>query len=123
VIISYGDGKKKARLDEMIRLKLERIVFSVTSESSVSQFTFVCNNVVEAEEIEEWIQSLDGVARAWMGVIREFILASAWLDDERKGDAFRGQITKDSPELSSGGFHFAVGQECRELGLGRPNTP
>jgi DNA-binding Lrp family transcriptional regulator len=82
VIIFYKDGKRKTELDKMIRSRLERIVFSVTSESSVSQVTFVGNNVVEAEEIEEWIRGLDGVASTSMGVIREFILTSAWLDDE-----------------------------------------
>jgi DNA-binding Lrp family transcriptional regulator len=82
VIISYGDAKKKARLDEIIASKLERIVFSVTAESTASQFTFVCDNVVEAEEIEEWVQHLDGVAEARLGIIREFILVSGWLDDE-----------------------------------------
>jgi DNA-binding Lrp family transcriptional regulator len=82
VIISYGDAKKKAGLDEIIASKLERIVFSVTAESTASQFTFVCDNVVEAEEIEEWVQHLDGVAEARLGIIREFILVSGWLDDE-----------------------------------------
>jgi DNA-binding Lrp family transcriptional regulator len=81
-VIFYGDGKKKATLDEMIGSKLERIVYSVTVGSTVSQFTFVCNNVIEAEEIHEWIQGLDGVAEARMGIIREFILVSGWLDEE-----------------------------------------
>ncbi len=82
VIISYQNAKKKRGLDEIIASKLDRIVFSVTAESTASQFTFVCNNVVEAEEIEQWIQGLDGVAEARMGIIKEFILVSGWLDDE-----------------------------------------
>jgi DNA-binding Lrp family transcriptional regulator len=82
LIISYSDGKRKAAMDESIRSKLQRIVFSVTSESAVSQFTFVCDNVVEAEDIEEWVRGLDGVAWALMGIIKEFILVTGWLDDE-----------------------------------------
>lgn len=82
LMISYEDGKKKVGLDEMIGSKLERVVYSVTADSTVSQFTFVSNNVIEAEEIEEWIQGLDGVAEARMGIIREFVLVSGWLDDE-----------------------------------------
>jgi DNA-binding Lrp family transcriptional regulator len=91
VVISYRDGKKKAGIDEMIGSKLERIVYSVTAGSTASQFAFVCNNVVEAEEIEEWIQGLDGVAEARMGIIREFILVSAWLDDEIEGMLSEGK--------------------------------
>jgi hypothetical protein len=95
-VISYGDGKKKAALDGMIGSRLERIVFSVTAESTASQFTFVCDNAVEAEEIGEWIQGLDGVVEARMGIIREFILVSGWLDDE-----IERMLSADKPTTSS----------------------
>jgi DNA-binding Lrp family transcriptional regulator len=107
VTISYGDGKKKADVDEIIGSRL-RIVYSMTTERAASQFTFVCNNVVEAEAIEEWIRGLDGVSEARMGIIREFILVAGWLDDEiermlsegKSANTFRPLLSPSLPAKS-----------------------
>ncbi len=61
VIVSYKDGSEKSAVDDEINSKLDRVVFSSTSARMISQFNFVCNNVIEAEETNEWIQTLDGV--------------------------------------------------------------
>jgi DNA-binding Lrp family transcriptional regulator len=82
VIISYKDGNVKSTVDDVINSKLERVVFSSTSARMISQFNFVCNNVIEAEETNEWIQTLDGVAQVRMGIVKEFILLTDWIDEE-----------------------------------------
>lgn len=81
VIVSYKDQRAKGKADRVIEAKLERIIFSATAASLISQFNFVCNNVSEAESIGNWIRELEGVFEASMGIVREYILVSDWLDN------------------------------------------
>jgi hypothetical protein len=99
----------------MIGSKLERTVYSATAASKVSQFTFVCDNAIEAEETHEWIRGLDGVAEARMGIIREFILVSEWLDDE-----IERMLFKDRP-APRGSTKAAIARYQKSR-LGRPNA-
>ncbi|MDA4112913.1 MAG: winged helix-turn-helix transcriptional regulator [Thaumarchaeota archaeon] len=82
LVISYGDEKKKPGLDQRIGSSLERTIYSATNAKTTSLFNFVCSNVAEAEGIREWVRGLDGVAETRMGIIKEYILESEWLDDE-----------------------------------------
>lgn len=85
VQISYQDETSKRGLDRTMESKLGRIIYSVTSGSATSMYNFVCSNVPEAEMAHEWIRSLGGVTRTRMGIIKDFILVSDWLDDELEG--------------------------------------
>jgi DNA-binding Lrp family transcriptional regulator len=82
IIVSYEEGSRKSALDEAISSKLERVVFSFTASSTISQFNFVCDNLLQAEANHEWIQGLDGVSQASMGIVKGFILVTDWLDEE-----------------------------------------
>ena len=82
VIVTYGDEGKKEKLDRTIASRLDKTIFLATAARTASQFNFVCSNIAEAESIKEWIERLDGVSRADMGIIREYILTSEWLDEE-----------------------------------------
>lgn len=85
IVISYEDEKMKPGSDRMIDSRLDRTIYSATSAKLTSLFNFVCNNVSEAEATYEWVHSLDGVSRARMGIIREYILVTDWLDEELRG--------------------------------------
>jgi DNA-binding Lrp family transcriptional regulator len=82
IVVSYLDEGKKGRIDRMISSRLDRIIFLATAARTTSQFNFVCDNVAEAGSIKEWIERLDGVSHAEMGIIREYILTSEWLDED-----------------------------------------
>ena len=90
VIVSYGDEGKKRKLDREISSRLDRIIFLATAARSTSQFNFVCDNIAEAGSIKEWIEGLDGVSRTEMGIIREYILSSEWLDEELQSMMSKG---------------------------------
>ena len=81
-IVSYKDQRTKARLDKIIEARLVRIIFSATAANMVSQFNFVCHNVAETESTVNWIRELDGVSKASLGIVKEYILVSDWLDNE-----------------------------------------
>ncbi len=80
--VSFRDEKIKRKLDAMIGEKLEGLFYSKTSAKITSQFNFVCKNVGETEELLEWIRGLDGVVLARMGIIKQYILNSSWIDGE-----------------------------------------
>jgi len=82
VVASYLDEKKKPGLDRTIGSRLERTIYSATNARNTSLFNFVCSNVAEAEGIREWVRGLDGVTETRMGIIKEYILESGWLDDK-----------------------------------------
>lgn len=82
ITVSFHSEKTKRKLDSMIVSRLERLFYSKTNAKSTSQFNFACANVGEAEQIFEWIQELDGVLEARMGIIKEYILNSEWIDGE-----------------------------------------
>jgi hypothetical protein len=65
-----------------IASRLDKTIFLATAGRITSQFNFVCSNVAEAGSIREEIEQLDGVSHTEMGIIREYILASEWLDEE-----------------------------------------
>jgi hypothetical protein len=82
IIVSYKDGSRKSALDQEITTRLGRVVFSFTASSTISQFNFVCDNLLQAEANHEWIQGLDGVGQTRMGIVKGFILVTDWLDEE-----------------------------------------
>ena len=82
IVVSYQDEKGKSTLDRLIDSKLERAIYSATRTKRTSLFNFVRNNLAEAERVSEWIHDLDGVAKTRMGVIKQYILETEWLDSE-----------------------------------------
>jgi DNA-binding Lrp family transcriptional regulator len=80
--VSFRDEKTKRKLDPVISAKLEGLFYSKTSAKITSQFNFASKNVGETEEIYEWIRGLDGVVQARMGIIKQYILNSSWIDGE-----------------------------------------
>ncbi len=49
--------------DKLIHDKLDILVFSHTSGKDISAFSVPCRNISEAEEIQTWLSSLDGVSK------------------------------------------------------------
>jgi DNA-binding Lrp family transcriptional regulator len=81
-VISYDDERKKQAVDRAVDSRLDRIIYSATGAKTTSLFNFVCGNVTEAEGVQEWLRGLDGVAETRMGIIKEYVLVTDWLDDE-----------------------------------------
>ena len=81
-VISYGDERKKPAADRAVDSRLDRIIYSATGAKTTSLFNFVCSNITEAEEVHGWMGGLDGVTGTRMGIIKEYILVTDWLDDE-----------------------------------------
>jgi DNA-binding Lrp family transcriptional regulator len=80
--VTYEDEKRKSMLDSLITSRLDRLLFSATGGTKTSQFTFVCRNVAETDGIRQWIRELDGVSQFRLGLVKEYILVTKWLDDE-----------------------------------------
>lgn len=77
-------GKKRA-VDALILSKREEsIFFAHTSAVGHSTISLACANITEAEEIHNWIRTLDGVEDVRMAIFREIIPVYEWLDDEIK---------------------------------------
>jgi hypothetical protein len=47
---------------------------SATDGRRISQFNFVCINVAEAQSVGVWIQEIEGVGQARMGIVEEYLL-------------------------------------------------
>ena len=78
--VSFPDTNEKPKIDEQIKSRLARLVFSNTSAKMYSVFSVICNNVSEADEIRKSIKSLVGVKGVTMNIVKEFILVPDWLD-------------------------------------------
>jgi DNA-binding Lrp family transcriptional regulator len=82
VFVFYSDETKKSNADNEIASRLNALVFSATAGTRISQFTFICRNVVEAEDIRQWIQTLEGIKKIVMGLVTKYLLVTDWLDYE-----------------------------------------
>jgi DNA-binding Lrp family transcriptional regulator len=82
IFIFYSDQTKKSSSDIKFSSWLQRLVFSATTGTLVSQFTFICKNAAEAVELEHRAQTLEGVEKIIMGHVIRYILVTDWLDYE-----------------------------------------
>ena len=68
------DEEKKREVDKLIDSKLPRNELSDTSSRQYSNFVAMYDTASEADEVVEWIRSLDGVNSVKMGIVREIIV-------------------------------------------------
>jgi DNA-binding Lrp family transcriptional regulator len=80
--VFYSDRAKKSTGDAEIESRLQRLVFSATRGNRISQFTFVCKNAFESEEVKRWLQTIEGIENVMMGLVTKYILVTDWLDFE-----------------------------------------
>ena len=76
------DYAKKRMIDDKIRSSVDRIIFSNTSAQQYSVFTVLCNNYSTAEETLGLIRKTDGVRQVSMGIVKEVIPVSDWVDEQ-----------------------------------------
>ena len=81
-LVLCPDDAKKRQVDSQVRAKLDRLVFSLTDVKGFSMFALICPNLSESEQIQKWIQSLDGVNEVKVDIMRENILVDRWMDEE-----------------------------------------
>jgi len=55
--------------------------FGYTSATNLFLLTLVVDNLVEAEELLDWIRKLDGVRNVKMELLKDFIFVDEWLDE------------------------------------------
>jgi len=82
-MLSCPDPKKKRAIDALILSNRgESVFFAHTSAMGHSTISLACSNIAEAEEIHNWIITLDGVKEVRMAIFRGIIPVYEWLDDE-----------------------------------------
>ncbi len=81
-LVFCPDGKKKGAVDNLVLSKVQRTELSDTSPKEYSTFVMIFDNLHEADDTLEWIQSLDGVMRVRMGLMKELLVELGWLRDE-----------------------------------------
>lgn len=81
-LVCSAEQKKKKIVDRNILSKVHRTELANTSSKKYSTFVMVFDNLSEADEVTEWIRSLDGVESVRMGIMRELIVVQDWLRDE-----------------------------------------
>jgi DNA-binding Lrp family transcriptional regulator len=92
--VFYSNQANKLTGDAEIASRLQRLVFSATKGNRISQFTFVCKNASESEEIKRWLQTIDGIEKVMMGLVTKYILVTDWLDFEMQQMISR-QVIRD----------------------------
>jgi hypothetical protein len=80
--IFCSDRIKKTVVDELLRSKLERIIFMHGSSAGATILVLISDNISDAEETHRWIKELDGVEDVRMNVMREGMVVTNWLDEE-----------------------------------------
>jgi DNA-binding Lrp family transcriptional regulator len=75
------DERQKKAVDEQIKSRLERMVFSKTTAKEYSVFSVLCDNLAEAEVARRWIEGLRGVEDVKSGFSKELVVVDGWLDE------------------------------------------
>lgn len=81
-LVFCPDTEKKRVVDDMVLSKLSRIEIFSTSSKQHSIFVTMFDNLSEADEFVKWIESLQGVKRVKMGIMKELIVVQDWLRNE-----------------------------------------
>ena len=82
ILVEYYNSAKKRLADDLILKTIGNITMSNTSPDMHSMFSIHCENMADAKRVSEWIESLDGVKEARMGIYEEKIAVSDWLSEE-----------------------------------------
>ena len=84
LVIRYGDQVSKERADALILERLgEAYEWSDTrSDPTSSLFSAFSSNFGEAEQVLQWVRTLNGVADARMGIEEDRLALGSWIDDE-----------------------------------------
>jgi len=75
------DERQKKAVDEQIKSRLKRIVFSKTTAKEYSVFSVLCDNLAEAEVARRRIEGLRGVEDVKSGFSKELVVVDGWLDE------------------------------------------
>ncbi len=81
-VVFCPEDRKKKEIDELLRAKLERMIFVDTSAREVSMFAVTFPNIREAEETFKWIASQRGGERTKMYMMKEIFPVHSWFDGE-----------------------------------------
>lgn len=76
------DKARKRDVDKMTLSHLQKLLYSDTSAANHSLFAFACENVLEADEISNWIKKINGVSDMKLGIIKSRTYNFDWVDEE-----------------------------------------
>jgi len=81
-LVYCPDRKEKRVVDDLVLSKVPRIEIFNTSSKQHSTFVTMFDNLIEADEFDKWIRTLEGVKNVKMGVMKELIIVQDWLRAE-----------------------------------------
>ena len=79
LVFCPAGGEKKRIVDESILAKVARIELANTTGDQYSTFAMIFDNLTQADDFVGWIEGLDGVQSAKMGIMNELIVVQEWL--------------------------------------------
>lgn len=81
-LVFCPDPRKKEAVDEAVLSQTRRVDLANTNSEQHSTFVMVYDNLSEADDVLDWMRSLDGVKKVKMGIMRELIVVQDWLKVE-----------------------------------------
>lgn len=81
-LVFCPDERKKKLVDNVVLSKARRTELSNTTSKQFSTFVMAYDNLLEADDVLEWIRGLDGVESAKMGTMKELIVVQDWMRKE-----------------------------------------
>lgn len=69
----------KRKIDELILSKVSRVELANTTGDEYSTFAMIFDNLSQADEFTNWIESLEGVASVKMGIMKDLYAVQYWL--------------------------------------------
>jgi DNA-binding Lrp family transcriptional regulator len=82
LLVNCANERKKRQIDEMIASKLEQAVATDVRHKQYSTFSAVFNNMGEAEEMHQWVKSLEGAENTRMYMEQQIIHVFDWINNE-----------------------------------------
>ena len=77
----FCEDDRKNLIQELLVSRNLSVDFGYTSATNLFLLTLVVDNLVEAEELLDWIRKLDGVRNVKMELLKDFIFVDEWLDE------------------------------------------
>ena len=82
LLILCREGYSSSSIADEITARFGNIVFGGPFSSHLVSYNLVFNNLIEAGEAHEWIETIEGVARARLGIMKEMVFVPDWLDGQ-----------------------------------------
>jgi DNA-binding Lrp family transcriptional regulator len=82
LIVNCADERKKRHIDELVLSRLEKAVFVDIRHKQFSNFSAVFQSMGEAEEMYQWIKSLDGGENTKIYLEQQIIQVYDWINNE-----------------------------------------